>query len=57
MVHDYQIAESGLKPPFESPHLDYSDENIGAFFVRKFVAQTLTTHEPATEQKTPQTPK
>ena len=23
-----QIAESGLKPPFESPHLSFADEGV-----------------------------
>ena len=27
-----QIAESGLKPPFESPHLDFPKFLVGRFF-------------------------
>ena len=55
IVHDCaQIAESGLKPPFESPHLDFPDTNvhqIWAFGIGPDPMSPETREPPKTLQK------
>ena len=46
IAHDCaQIAESGLKPPFESPHLDFSEMGLLMGLVRGAVFQHGTVSE------------